>query len=324
MSETVKAKYLELNLDINRFIRYPILLIATLFAFIKEKPDIIFTQNPSLVLSIFAVIWGKLFNLPVVVDSHNAGLFPFEGTRKWANELADFVIRHATLTLVTNAALTDYVETKGGKAFAVPDPIPVIEAGSKKMKLKGVYNILFICTWAYDEPYMEVIKAAELIDKKIYIYFTGNSRSKEKKYDRGLPGNVILTGFLDELDYISILKSCDIIMDLTTLNDCLVCGAYEAVAAEKPLITSDTEALRNYFYKGALYTDSTCENISKTILEAISNMDNLRCQIKDLKADKIKEWDDKKNEINSILEKFVYMKDLQKNSKLIITDKNKN
>jgi len=59
--------------------------------------------------------------------------------------------------------------------------------------------------------------------------------------------NLTLTAFIDDNAYVTLLYSCDLIVDLTTREDCLVCGAYESVSAEKPLLLSDTTALRVFW-----------------------------------------------------------------------------
>ena len=51
---------------------------------------------------------------------------------------------------------------------------------------------------------------------------------------------------------------------LTTSDYTMLCGCYEAVSAEKPLITSKREVLEDYF-KGAVFVDNTADEISKGI-----------------------------------------------------------
>ena len=58
-------------------------------------------------------------------------------------------------------------------------------------------------------------------------------------------------------EYVSMLYSVDATIDLTNRENCLVCGAYESVAAGKPMILSKTQALMEYFNKGAVYVEHT-------------------------------------------------------------------
>jgi glycosyltransferase involved in cell wall biosynthesis len=275
--------------------------LKTLSVFISEKPEIIFVQNPSIVLSFFSVTYGLLLRIPVIVDSHNAGIYPFNGKKRWANIVTQYLFRRAALTVVSNEYLAEYVRTKGGRSVAVPDPIPDIKPPTTKKIMNGTFNVMFICSWADDEPYVEVMQAAELLDKNIFIYITGNSKGKELQYGSSLPGNVVLTGYLKEEDYIEALYSCDAVLDLTTRDNCLVCGAYESVAAEKPLIVSNSKVLMEYFSKGVRYTDNTASDIAEQIIGAAFNKEKLQQKIKELKNDIIYSWNKRLFEVERML-----------------------
>jgi hypothetical protein len=54
-----------------------------------------------------------------------------------------------------------------------------------------------------------------------------------------------------------------------------VCGAYEALAARKPLILSRTEALASYFGEAAVFTDNTSDAIRESVVSAFSRREEL-------------------------------------------------
>lgn len=313
LSKALGAKLFQFDIKLNRLLRYPLALLKTLATFVKQRPDLIFAQNPSIVLAFFAANYGKLFGIPVVIDAHNAGVFPLNGTKLWATKLGEYIFRISTFTIVTNIALAEYVMRKGGKPFILPDPVPEFQDQPKMNGLKGKFNVVFICSWANDEPYIEVMKAAKMLEKEVYIYITGNSKGKEKEFEALIPDNVIRTDFLKEEDYIALLNSCDLVIDLTTRENCLVCGAYEAVAAGKPLIVSDTKVLREFFYKGVLYTDNTSKDLAGKIDDVIRSRDELSKEIKELKIEIIEEWEKKRTMLNKILKDVEKGKLKQKN-----------
>jgi hypothetical protein len=267
LSKALGVELYQLEINAHRAIRYPGLLIKTLWLYIKENPKYIFSQNPSIILATFTVLYGLIFNKKVVVDAHNAGVYPFEGRSSIATTLTKFLFRKCYFTIVTNDSLKVYVESCGGRAFVLPDPFPEI-AFSNKIQLKGKYNFLLICTWAEDEPYEEAIEAFSQLNSDLVLYITGNSKGKEKNLSVKIPDNVILTGYISNEHFDNLLHSCDCVIDLTTREDCLVCGAYEAVSAEKPLILSDTATLRDYFKSSALYT----LNKSTSLVECVQSM----------------------------------------------------
>lgn len=302
LSRVLEAKLFQFDLKVNRFVRYPIVLFKTFYTFITKRPKKIFVQNPSIILALFAVNYGRVLNIPIIVDAHNAGVYPFDGSKEWANRITAYLFRFATFTIVTNDALAEYVKSKGGRPVVLPDPIPEFSHQPSKKDLKGKFNVLFVCSWADDEPYIEVIKAANLLDKTICIYITGNSKGKEKEFGSKLPENVILTGYIGEEDFVSMLYSCDVVIDLTTRENCLVCGAYEAVTMGKPLIISDTKALREYFSIGALYTNNMHRDIADKINTAVVEKERMEREIKILKAKLISEWYNKKKIFEQLLQ----------------------
>ena len=306
MSAELSARLFELNTKSSRLARYLINSLKTLVFLNNERPSLIFVQNPSIVLTIIAIMFGKYAGIPVIVDAHNAGIYPFEGKIKCITDIATYLLRKADFVIVTNEYLASYINKKGIKSIVLPDPIPKMH-GAERISLQGKSNILFICSFADDEPYQEVIKASGKIRKDINIYITGNS-SKKGIYKEHVPDNVILTGFMPEEEFNSMLHSVDIIMDLTTRDNCLVCGAYEATAVGKPMILSDSKISKEYFYKGAIYTDNSSDDIAAKVLEAIKKAEEMRRDINDLKKELEDRWTQSKHEIENLIENMMKSK----------------
>lgn len=254
----------------------------------RSKPACVAVQNPSIVLALLAVILKWSYRYTLVVDAHNAGIYPLEGRSAPLLYLSRFIQKSATHTIVTNENLKKTVELNGGVAYILPDKIPT-PPDLFPFERKSRYCICFICTFAQDEPYREVIAAAALIPADITIMITGNFKNRVNPV--GLPKNVLLLGYLPEEDYWAALGASDLVMDLTTRDDCLVCGAYEGVALCKPLILSDSEVSRNYFYKGCVYVDSTPESIANGIRSAVKNSAQLKNDAADLKDELEKSWE---------------------------------
>ncbi|OQX14866.1 MAG: hypothetical protein BWK80_41450 [Desulfobacteraceae bacterium IS3] len=294
LSRRLDIKLTEILSGCHKFIRYPLLFVKTFRIIKKENPDCVIVMNPSLLLSLFTVVWGKILGKAVIIDAHNVGIH-FEHfnmlLRRTGQRLNRFIMKNAALTIVTNLGLAEYVTANKGKPFIIPDPLPIF-GKYRKLRLKGEKNVFYICTFSGDEPYMELLKAAEYIDEKIFIYVSGDYNSKALPEKSA--SNIIFTGYLSETEYVDYLHSADIIVDLTYRQDCLVCGAYEAVAAEKPMVLSDTSALKNYFRDAALYTTDSPEDISRRINEAVKDIPGLTEKVKKLKAGCEKEWMKKK------------------------------
>ncbi|MBI5193532.1 MAG: glycosyltransferase [Nitrospirae bacterium] len=214
--------------------------------------------------------------------------------------MSRFIQRHADITIVTNSFLKDIVEQNGGKGFVLPDKIPNLSP-TGEIKLKGHTNVVFICSFSWDEPYLEVINAGNLLDKNIVIYITGDNKKATNTLPRELPENIILTGFLSECEYVNLLNAADIIIDLTTREGCLLCGAYEAISLGKPYILSKTRSLTEYFSKGCVHTDNTSHDIASSIKVAIANKKLLQEEICEYRNHMVNKWDTNFNILKKII-----------------------
>jgi hypothetical protein len=65
---------------------------------------------------------------------------------------------------------------KQGGSPSLPDRIRSSRISSGKPNLRGRFKVFFICTFADDEPFLEVIGAGKLL-KNTVIYISGNMKS---------------------------------------------------------------------------------------------------------------------------------------------------
>jgi len=296
LSKELAVELHQLEANTHRLLRYPLLIVRTFYTLLKTRPKIIFSQNPSIFLAMLVVLYGQVFRKTTVVDCHNAGIFPFDGKYWWATRMSYYIFRNSSLIIVTNDALKLYVEEQGGQAFILPDPFPELK-GNSSLPLAGDLNFLLICSWAEDEPYEEVINAFSSLNKNWTLYITGNSKGREKNISGVLPDNVSLTGYISDKEFDDLLCSCDCVIDLTTREDCLVCGAYEAVSAGKPLILSDTRTLKDYFQGAAIYTENTVEHIRSAVTGAAENLSVAAKQVVDYRNKQKIQWNEMRDDL---------------------------
>ena len=246
------------------------------------RPSVVFVQNPSIILAFVASVLKDIFDFKLVVDRHTNFRLGKKNGLNPVNYFYDFVgnysLRKAELTIVTNSYLKRIVEDRGGRGFVLEDLLPTIDTPLQKELLSGSTNIVFICTFANDEPYREVVEAAKLLPKDVHIYITGKIPDKFER--KSLPINITLTGFLPEGDYWNLLNSVQLIMDFTALEWCLVCGGYEAVALGKPFLTSKTLALESFFGQAAAYTKHNAIDIAGSIRCAINKLPVMEKEMK--------------------------------------------
>ncbi len=292
LSKLFRCESIILQSSFSRLIKFPLFILKTFFKLIHYKPHIIFAQNPSIVLNIFLLLFKPLGRYLFVSDLHNAAIIPdnplilafFNFPYKVIHKYADYVI-------VTNKYLAEIVRENGGRPLILPDPIPCIEK-LEKISLKGRFAVCCICTFGDDEPIDVILEAASLLaEEDIYFYITGNRSRFKRKYKKcSRSNNVIFTDFLPEDEYIKLIRSVNVILDLTTRDNCLVCGAYEAVAVGIPLVLSKKKILMETFTKGAIFCDNDGREVKEAILKIQSKEEYYIREVKQFKKEYIDLW----------------------------------
>jgi len=263
----LRMPLLELTTRHRGLARYLLLTWRTVAGLRRLRPRVLVVQSPSLVLSLLALALRPFMRYALVIDAHNEAVEPYLHPSALIRALTYRVLRGADLVVVSNSALVARVEARGGRALSLPDRIPVSPAKTSTGTAGG-FKVAVICTFAADEPVAAVIDSARLVDADVTFSITGDSGRLPSSVRETLPANVRLTGFLSEEDYWSLLASSEVIMDLTTMEDCLVCGAYEGLAAGKPLLLSNNRASVALFHDAALFTDNSVGSLARTVTDA--------------------------------------------------------
>ncbi len=294
--------------DFEGFFRYPLCLIKTFLTLIIHQPRLLFVQNPSIVLAAFSCIYSSITGTKLVIDRHSnfrlnkpqSGSFPI-----WLfMRFHYYSLKHADLTIVTNDYLADLVRRAGGKAAILPDKLPELSTPSTDYHKENT-RLLLISSFGSDEPIREVIEAFSMLDRKnCELFVTGNFKKRISEIPSHLPPRLHLTGFIPDSQYIKLLTSSDIILVLTKADYCMLCGCYEAVAVEKPLITSDKLVLREYFSQ-AVFVENNSESICRGITKVLKNPTYYKKKITAMKMDIKKRWENHFSTLKSVLDNLV-------------------
>lgn len=273
--------------------RYPKCIIKSLHILLKRDYTIAFVQNPSMILALLACIVTKIVNKPIIVDRHTT--FLLNARRKYIPRrillrvLSYVTIRLANITIVTNDYLAELVKKDGGRPFVLPDKIPVIRP-SGKVGLEGKTKLLLISSFGKDEPVAEVINAVNDLEAEgIVLYITGDYKKLDPKIYQKASANIHFTGFMPESEFNNMLFSVDVVLALTKSDYVMLCGCYEAVAAEKPLVTSHKKVLLEYFTR-AVFTDNEQNSIRENIRRASREKKKLKGKMVELKKELEENW----------------------------------
>ena len=227
-----------------------------------------FVQNPSLGLTALATLLRPVLGYTLVVDAHNEGVRPFIRSGWFWRRVTRWLLGAADVTIVTNSYLVEDVNTAGGKPVILPDPLPDIKSKRAHSDVRAKPQVLVIATYAPDEPIPEIIEAATICEEDVDFLFSGKM---PPQITGMLPANARSLGYLQEDEFYAQMATSTVIIDLTKMEHCLVCGAYEAMALGVPLVLTDDPASRELFGQGIRFTSNTPAEIADAIQDVCQN-----------------------------------------------------
>ena len=92
------------------------------------------------------------------------------------------------------------------------------------------------------------------------------------------------------------------IMDLSTRDETLLMGGFEAISLGTPLITSNWPVLKDYFHAGTVHVASTVEGICAGVRRAQTENAALRAGMRQLRDELTADWQRRLAELKSLLE----------------------
>jgi glycosyltransferase involved in cell wall biosynthesis len=290
-------------------LKYSLLFARTIHILRKEKPKIIICQNPPIFCALSAIIYNYLFDADsiVVIDAHTGA---FDRPWSYLKSLTKSIMKRASTIIVTNTKLQDFVlQNFKLKAIVLDDKIPEfnklsynnIERESGQVGDKG-FKVAVISSFAYDEPMNEILDAAAELPT-VRFYITGDASKAHKKFLKNkMSDNVVFTGFLNRDNYVSLLQQVDAVMVLTKRDNTMLSGTYEALALQKPLITSNWTPLKKYFYKGTIHVDNSPKEIEAAVKKIQYKTSTLAKEMYQLKLERTREWEEKFTNFKHLLE----------------------
>jgi glycosyltransferase involved in cell wall biosynthesis len=208
---------------------------------------------------------ARLLGARIAVDIHTGALV--DRRWRWSVPLLAWACRRAGLAIVTLPSLAAGLEARGVRTAVLPDPLPDLVPGDAVRDTADgdrPSRVVAICSWAPDEPIEALIASAA--GRPWQLSITGRPRGAVEA-----PANVRLTGFLDDREYVDLLAEADAVVALTTRGETLLSGAWEAIALGRPLVLSDTEALRSTFGAGPPYVRSDAASIAAGIASVLAD-----------------------------------------------------
>jgi glycosyltransferase involved in cell wall biosynthesis len=236
---------------------YPALIARTLAALVRRRPRAVVIVAPPFLAPLVAWPVVRVLRARLAVDLHSGALL--DRRWRWSVPILAWVCRRAEATVVTLPSLAAELSARGVEAVVVPDPLPRLEpdvAAAEGSRTED--QVVAICGWGDDEPIEALVDAAR--DRPWRLAITGRAR---RPIDA--PPNLSLTGFLDDAAFVRLVRDAAAVAVLTTRDDTLLSGAWEALALGRPLVLSGTPALRGTFGDGPVYVEPDAGSIAAGI-----------------------------------------------------------
>lgn len=305
IAESLNVPVYEYFNNDNLLSRHFLSSLWTIKILLTKSPNKIIIQCSFMLLLIVAIYKIFRFNKVIlIVDCHTKAL------RRKASGIFNlifwpikkFSFKFADLTIISNMGLVPDIKKLHNYFIILPDKIP-----DNKIKLDNPSPLkycVYISSFSVDEPFDEILEVSEIMKEDIKIFWTGNYPRKVNNIKMKYP-NIEFTGYISFDEYYNLIANANCLLALTTEEDCLQSGAYEAMSFEVPLVISDTKALRTFFQDAAIYTIHSPKQIAKAIIKAMTNSSNLKISMRELKKMRLQEFNLKLNQISYLLKENI-------------------
>jgi hypothetical protein len=243
-----------------------------------------------------AYFFARQHGARFIIDSHTGAFLSRKW--RWSVGLHRLLSRQALLTIVHNKSQEQTLMQWGCPHRLIaytPGNYPLGEP----YPLSEHFNVAMISSFDSDEPHDVVFAAAERLPE-VTFYVTGDPRQAPRLVATK-PKNCCLTGYLTYDRYIGLLRGVDVIMVLTTVDQQLLMGGFEAVSLGQPLIVSDWPVLKEYFNLGTVHVPNTMEGICEGVRQVQQNLVVLKQESKDLHKRLQAQWENSIAELEHLL-----------------------
>jgi Glycosyl transferase 4-like domain/Glycosyl transferases group 1 len=281
-------------------LRYLLSAIRTVSYLVRRRPRAVIVQTPPVPAAALVLAWARIARVPVVLDTHPAsfGLDGRPAHRVMLPLLARLVPRAAGC-IVTTPELGNEISRWRGNPLIVHEAPMVWSERVRPNGASGRRRALFICTFAPDEPLLELLEAARRLPH-VTMQITGDLRRLPAKARRAAPENVEWLGYLIGEEYVAALTAADVLIALTQRRESVQRSAHEAVDALRPLVVSDWPHVPELF-PYAVTVSNEPASIAAGIDDAFARWDELSAHARDAQALQHRRWSEQLSHLRAAL-----------------------
>jgi glycosyltransferase involved in cell wall biosynthesis len=288
----IYVSYLKQQDVVSAPLKYGPQVISTLRRLFEVKPEVVFVMDPPMFAAAAVSVYCLVSRARYVMDCHS-GVFNSRKWR-WSLPIQRFLARRAAAVMVTNPSHLSEVLSWHAKGLIVGDPPPMLPTPTVRSAAPPF--VFVIGVFGDDEEVPAVLEAAARLPG-VEFRMSGDTRRARRAWLDSHPSNVKFTGFLSINDFWSHVGGAMAVLTLTTREDTILQGGWEAMFMEQPLITSNTSALRRYFTRGTVFVDNNPDSIAAGVAYALSHQAELQVEARGLREEKYATWCQEKAEL---------------------------
>jgi hypothetical protein len=271
--------------------------VRTCVYLLRRRPRAVVVQSPPVPAAALVWVWARLARIPVAFDTHPA-TFETTGIDRVMRPLIAWMVPRTAACLVTTPGLGAQVERWGGRWLVVHEPPNDWSERMRPRPCSPEQRLLFICTFAPDEPLMPVLEAARRLPK-VEFQITGEHFKIPEQARRTAPPNVRWVGYLRGADFVRALENADVVMSLSSRNDSVQRSAHEAVDALRPLVLSDAPHMHELF-PYAVFVTNDVGSLAAGIADAFARCDELGAAADAARTEQWRRWESQSAELRRI------------------------
>ncbi|MBV9604678.1 MAG: hypothetical protein JO027_06215 [Solirubrobacterales bacterium] len=281
-------------------LRYVVSALRTIAYLVRRRPRAVIVQAPPVPAAALVLAWARTAGARVVIDTHPAS-FGLESARidRVMRPFLAALVPRAAGCIVTTPTLGLQIKRWKGRALVVHEAPMVWSDQVEPHDCSAERRLLYVCTFAPDEPLEAVLEAARQLPE-IRFQITGDLRRRPPATERLASPNVEWLGYLGPDEYTSALADADVVMALTRRDQSVQRSAHEAVDALRPLVLSRWPHLDELF-PYAVLVENDANGIAGGITEAFRRCDELSAAAPEAREVQRRRWREQVRQLETAL-----------------------
>ncbi len=268
-------------------LRYLALFLRTLLLLFRERPDVVYAQNPPIFCPLTCLMYSRLAGKKLLVDHHSVWQLKTVGgpVGRVIGFLERFVASSAYANTAPNSEWASQLRRMGGRRVELIHDYVPRNPNSRDESLRRKYSqtqvIAIAAHGGHPLEMMESEGAAAGQVAGLTLLISGPEEKLKRRFQAmKVPRSVKYLGFLPRDEYERLKASCDFAVNVTVEPHTLSHVLFEFVASKLPTITSRKMVVQEVFGDSLQYLDMNHTEELVRVLRRFTADENLRAKFR--------------------------------------------